>query len=175
MNKISTPPRPGSRREKLWEFVKRCRNGFAWHEAKDAYDEGYPLNAGQLFGNPRRHSSLEVGRLLKEWAVRTSRGWYKMKPELVEQFELDVVLNPPPAEPPPADHIDLNAETDLWKARYYDLVFRVDSWVEAVDHTNFLVTKLSETTLNQLHDAVMDIEAQLAGLATIMQESKDEA
>ena len=29
---------------------------------------------------------MEVGRLLKEWAVRTERGWYKMKPELIQKF-----------------------------------------------------------------------------------------
>ena len=85
---ISTPPREGTRRAAVWEFVKKCCNGFYDWEAQDVYTAA---------GLPSSYPRLEVNRLLKEWCVQTESGYYRMKPELASEhvpgYSLKLVPN----------------------------------------------------------------------------------
>ena len=169
---IATPPQPGSRREKLWEFIKQSRNGFAWHEAKDAYDEGYPADANQLYDNPRRYSGMEVSRLLKEWAVRTSRGWYKMKPELVDQFGLDDAL-PSQNESDPSNDFGSPEIRDMaWGSTVSAYRRGVnDDYADAVAEAVRMIDEIGPAPVWSLGERMMDLRSHLVGLEDIIRNS----
>lgn len=105
MIKITKVPRLGTRRRAVLNKLYSDRmvgEPTLWREIKDEYDAGYPEDRGQLFHNPRSHSSMEVGRLLWNFADRVSRGKYRIKDEWFSRMNQHLGLSekPPPTPEP---------------------------------------------------------------------------
>ena len=84
MDRITKIPKLGTKRRKVLNklFTDRLVNEpTRWAEIKDVYDEGEPEDHGQLYCNPRAHSSMSVGTLLVNFADRVARGQYRLKDE----------------------------------------------------------------------------------------------
>jgi hypothetical protein len=63
-----------------------CPGNTTWGEAKAAYDDHDPAYPRTRWG-PRRHSDMNVSRILRKYANRISRGMYQLKPEYASQQE----------------------------------------------------------------------------------------
>lgn len=104
MNKITKVPRLGTRRRAVLNKLYSDRlveEPTIWREIKDVYDEGYPPDRGQLYGNPRSHSSMEVGRLLWNFADRVERGVYRLKDEWFRRMNVELGFAKPEQKPVP--------------------------------------------------------------------------
>jgi len=75
INRISPPPRKGTRRRAVYDLLVRdWKDGryTTWASAKAAYDNCEPSHSA----HSRQYSGMELARILKKYADRMSRGQY---------------------------------------------------------------------------------------------------
>lgn len=92
-------PRPNTRVRAVFDMIFKNHSkvkNTRWHDAKDAYDNAPPAYNHKPFG-PRRHSSMEIARILRKFCRRVSRGQYEMKEDWYD-FALNIEVAKATAE-----------------------------------------------------------------------------